>query len=524
MANYVKFVRGTAEQWKNFTNRNDDTLYFIEDTTGDVDLYLGGKLIAGGEQSIGSLSIDALLDVIITNVQADQLLVYDAEQQAWVNKSLEDGISVFVGSTADSNGKVGLVPAPERGKSDLFLKADGTWAEPSVSRWIVSYDNETNQTHEEIIAQLTADKAAAAGDMIIINDPLVVGYSCNPYVFDGTTWIATVGLTDAEDVYVDGETLKTVLSNLQLSGDDKTITIDNKVLALYNFGKKYYAYDTATSTYIEQTVDADHPWKSGLEPRVVSENGELVIGWYEPNTATTEGINSALADLQTSVTDLTSQLNNTQAVVDTKANAADVYTKTETQQYVAAQITGASHLKRIKVNSYADIDPAAEGADQYIYMVPTGLTDDDNKYYEYMVIDGVIEPVGTWEVDLSEYAKKSDLSAIETNVANIEVLLNNKVDKKEGSRLITADEITKLEGIEEGATKNYITSVTDSFKVEGGLLSLVSVSASQVADLTALLDTKADKTDMSNMQTAVAGLETRVGTLESYAVWGSLNN
>jgi hypothetical protein len=49
-------------------------------------------------------------------------------------------------------------------------------------------------------------------------------------------------------------------------------------------------------------------------------------------------------------------------------------------------------------------------------MVPNGLTDDDNKYYEYIFINGDYEPVGTWEVDLTGYATVGDISAINTSL------------------------------------------------------------------------------------------------------------
>jgi hypothetical protein len=67
-----------------------------------------------------------------------------------------------------------------------------------------------------------------------------------------------------------------------------------------------------------------------------------------------------------------------------------------------------------------------DDADQYIYMVPTGFQENDDKYDEYVVIRvadvPMLEKVGSWEVDLSDYAKTSDLDL--------------KVDKEEGSRLI----------------------------------------------------------------------------------------
>ena len=57
-------------------------------------------------------------------------------------------------------------------------------------------------------------------------------------------------------------------------------------------------------------------------------------------------------------------------------------------------------------------------SDQYIFMVPTGLEEDSNRYDEYMVVsvtdtEGIemrlVERVGSWEVDLSEYATKKEV-------------------------------------------------------------------------------------------------------------------
>jgi hypothetical protein len=80
-------------------------------------------------------------------------------------------------------------------------------------------------------------------------------------------------------------------------------------------------------------------------------------------------------------------------------------------------------LKRKVVDQIEDINLDEADADQYIYMIPSGLEEDDNKYYEYIVIEtkivdeeGIetliksIERVGSWSVDLSDYAKISDLN------------------------------------------------------------------------------------------------------------------
>lgn len=176
------------------------------------------------------------------------------------------------------------------------------------------------------------------------------------------------------------------------------------------------------------------------------------------------------------------------AELDKKVNINDVYTKDETDLKIGAAVADASHLKRKEVQSINEINIEAADADQYIYMVPSGLLDDDNKYYEYMVIEievvddeGIatkikkIEQVGSWSVDLSIYAKTEDLikesarakAAEEINAnaieelkqkdINIDLALDNKVNKvfytvvnEDGSSskvegtLLTPDEKAKL--------------------------------------------------------------------------------
>lgn len=258
-----------------------------------------------------------------------------------------------------------------------------------------------------------------------------------------------------------------------LKGDNSSIVISNEIIALKNWGVQYYKYVAATETaeaeYVLQIVDDENPWISGLEPKVASENGQMVLAWYQPNPTTIEGLGSQLSSLQTSVSDL----------------QKNTYTKTEVDKKIAE----AGHLKRIIVDSVDDIDINAEDADQYIYMVLTSPEETADKYDEYMVIiyeddSGTkvpyLEKVGSWKVDLSDYATKDDL--------------DKKVDSVEGYSLISEEEKEKLENIEEGAQKNYITSVdTENFAVEAGKLFLQNVLVAQVKDLQSLLDAKVDK-------------------------------
>jgi hypothetical protein len=80
-----------------------------------------------------------------------------------------------------------------------------------------------------------------------------------------------------------------------------------------------------------------------------------------------------------------------------------------------------NHLKRTIVDSVMDIDEDALDADQYIYMVKASSDEagKDDIYDEYMVIDGVLEKIGSWAVDLSDYATTEAMDDLKEEVAEL---------------------------------------------------------------------------------------------------------
>jgi hypothetical protein len=135
---YVRFMRGNTQAFNLLTTKDKDTLYFIYDNDTEGMLYLGDRLIAGGD--IGSTSIDELKDVLISaGITDGSILVY--EQGQWVNKPLDEVIPVFVGPSSGSTGVPGLVPAPPQDSPDLFLRSDGTWAVIEVGDKLVINEN-----------------------------------------------------------------------------------------------------------------------------------------------------------------------------------------------------------------------------------------------------------------------------------------------------------------------------------------------------------------------------------------------
>lgn len=128
--------------------------------------------------------------------------------------------------------------------------------------------------------------------------------------------------------------------------------------------------------------------------------------------------------------------------VPTKVSDLSNDSKFQTDTEVAAAIAAADHMKRKIVNSTADIGLTAEDASQYIYMVKKSSTKTGDKYDEYMVLDGALEKVGDWEVDLSNYVQKDGDKVLSTNDFTNELL-------------------EKLNGIEAGANK-YTHAVHDA--------------------------------------------------------------
>lgn len=169
----------------------------------------------------------------------------------------------------------------------------------------------------------------------------------------------------------------------------------------------------------------------------------------------------------------------------------DAYSKNETDTKISEAIAAAPHLRRKIINSIDEINVNAVNADKYIYMVPTGLQDDSNRYYEYIVISitddenvetRVIEKVGSWDINLDNYATLDQL--------------NEKVDKKEDHSLISTADLLKLSGIASGAEPNVINSVSSEFIIDminNRQLQIQSVDVSKISGLEDLLATKVDK-------------------------------
>ena len=178
------------------------------------------------------------------------------------------------------------------------------------------------------------------------------------------------------------------------------------------------------------------------------------------------------------------------AELEKKADKASVYTIEQADKKIADAIAAIDHLKRVIVDEL----PAVEDADvNTIYMIPSGLLEDANKYYEWILINGVFEKVGSWEVNLDDYALKTEVSDLADIVADnkeaAEKAIEDEQTRAEKAEKANADAITAEQARAELAEKANADAITAEKEraelAEQGL-------ADDLADMDAAKANKAD--------------------------------
>lgn len=107
------------------------------------------------------------------------------------------------------------------------------------------------------------------------------------------------------------------------------------------------------------------------------------------------------SDIPTKVSDLQNDSN-----YQTDTDVTNTLTTYATKTYVGEQISNADHLKREIVTEI----PSSETADKNtIYMLKIESATGNDKYREYLLIDGTVQCIGDTSVDLTDYAKKTEI-------------------------------------------------------------------------------------------------------------------
>ena len=261
-------------------------------------------------------------------------------------------------------------------------------------------------------------------------------------------------------------------------GDNKSITVSDGVIGITGF---------AAATENQQ-------------PR---KKADGTIEWYTPDTSTVEGLSQTVGQHTTQISTLNEQMVTVQGDITTingtladKAYSADVYTKQQTDDKISAAISAV--YKPAGSTTFAALPAPAANVLGNVYNVTDAFTTTDQfvegagksypagtnvavvlvgEDYKYDVLSGM--------VDLSNYSTTDEIAQTYATKNEVTTGLSGKVDKVEGSRLMTDAEGTKLAGIETGAQVNNIASVASGELAisEEKELSIVAVAQDKVTGL-----------------------------------------
>ena len=261
-------------------------------------------------------------------------------------------------------------------------------------------------------------------------------------------------------------------------GDNKSITVSDGVIGITGF---------AAATENQQ-------------PR---KKADGTIEWYTPDTSTVEGLTQTVGQHTQQINTLNEQMTTVQGDITTinstladKANSANVYTKQQTEDKISAAIS--SVYKPAGSTTFAALPAPAANVLGNVYNVTDAFTTTDQfvegtgksypagtnvavvlvgEDYKYDVLSGM--------VDLSNYSTTDEIAQTYATKTEVTTGLSGKVDKVDGSRLMTDAEGTKLAGIEAGAQVNNIASVASGELAisEEKELSIVAVAQDKVTGL-----------------------------------------
>lgn len=198
----------------------------------------------------------------------------------------------------------------------------------------------------------------------------------------------------------------------------------------------------------------------------------------------------------------------------------NVYTKSE----IAEQIAAAQHLRYQIVSDIEDIDPTAEEAEYTVYLIPKDNSEINDGYDEYFVIDEVLEKIGNWGIDLSDYVQTNDNRLLtQTQIGKLNAITLDNNDQI----IINASQVGGL--IQAIQDNQLIKSVhPGTFEISNdGQLQLVSVPS---IDLSGYVQTSLYNAEVGNLNQLQDRVSTNstlveeINAIKTSIAWQELNN
>lgn len=349
------------------------------------------------------------------------------------------------------------------------------------------------------------------------------------------------------------------------NGDNTSIELVDGVLSVKDFGKRYYKYVAAVEGGAAAHYEITEGWVANLEPRVVEENDELVIGWFEPNPTTAEGVKDQVVEVQGEVEQvkddvkgLEDLLNGTEeapGLIEEVGDIADALYGTEGENPVpglidqvenlegeidaVAKDLADNHYTKSDVYTKAEVEGLVSGVfhfegtkDSYEDLPAEGNTKGD----VYQVGDKEYAWNGTewielgYVVDLSSYYTKDEvnaevkkvqdaLDAAEEDIADLvaaDTAVNERIDDLEQDIVDLGAEDERLSGLIEGHDTRLgdLETAKEGFDthfetVDGKVEALEAADEAFSGQLSTINGT------LTTLQNANTNFDTRVGNLET---------
>lgn len=244
-------------------------------------------------------------------------------------------------------------------------------------------------------------------------------------ILDGTTItadengiISAIGGTGG---YVLPKATDTRLGGVKVDG--KTITVDESGVISAVGG---------TGSGEENVIESIKV--NGVEQSVNNKSVDITVPSQPTKVSELENDSGYLTDIPTEYV--------TETELNGKGYLTAVPDSYATKTYVGEQIANADHLTRSIVTALPSNDEASENV---IYMLKVNGVTGDDKYKEYMKIDGTVQLVGDTSVDLSDYAKTSDIpSSLPANGGNAATVNNHTVKADVPQNAVFTDTVYTL--------------------------------------------------------------------------------
>ena len=194
-----------------------------------------------------------------------------------------------------------------------------------------------------------------------------------------------------------------------------------------------------------------------------------------------------------------------------------------TKEEILAQIADLSHLTYKKVVSLEAINVNADEASTTIYLVPKNSEDESDGYDEYFVVDGQLEKIGSWDVDLSNYVTSDDDRLLSPQQ-------KEKIDSLgyDSENHVATIQAAQVGGLSEAIANGQLIKRVDAgtFRVtEQGELQLVSVPS---IDLTGYVTTEVFEAtvgnleDIQNRESENSTLVDEINVIKNSIIWHNI--